>query len=98
MSLILIILPRAEFETEESFHFYNGFKANLGTDFLEELDEYLELILQNPKLFRENNLGFREAVLKRFPYLIIYEKIEGNLFVYSVFNTHRDPISKPKRF
>ncbi|WP_031426902.1 type II toxin-antitoxin system RelE/ParE family toxin [Flavimarina sp. Hel_I_48] len=96
MSLILIILPRAELEIEKSFHFYNVSRTDLGNNFLKELDYYFDLILQNPRTFRKNNLGFREAVIKRFPFLIIYEQLEDYLYIYSVFNTNRNPSTKPK--
>lgn len=94
MGLILIILPRAEFEIEKSFHFYNSLRTDLGNIFLNELDDYFELVLRNPQLFRKNRLEFREAVLKRFPFLIIYEQFEGYLYVYSIFNTCRNPLTK----
>jgi len=39
---------------------------------------------------------FRELALKRFPYVIIYEHTEEDIYVYSVFNTYQSPIKKRK--
>ncbi|MDI1256719.1 MAG: hypothetical protein PSV16_11525 [Flavobacterium sp.] len=40
------------------------------------------------------NPPYRQTLLRKFPYLIIYELVEETVFIYKVFNTHQDPEKK----
>jgi hypothetical protein len=56
--------------------------------FLEEWESTLEYIANNAEGCAKKYKEFRQAVLKRFPYLIAYE-IEGGSVIYTVINAKR---------
>ncbi|WP_257984540.1 hypothetical protein [Psychroflexus sp. MES1-P1E] len=48
----------------------------------------------NPKHFPQKRKPYREAFIKCFPFLLIYEITKGKVIVYSVFNTWQNPEKK----
>jgi hypothetical protein len=91
----LDIKEEADLEIIKAYLYYEGKLLGLGDEYLDELDKHLERIRHNPKHFAVKNKNYREAYIRRFPYLIIYEIEEMKVVVYSVFNTPQDPEKKP---
>ncbi|CAM3352648.1 type II toxin-antitoxin system RelE/ParE family toxin [Aequorivita lipolytica] len=91
-----LLLPIAYEELDEAVGFYEAHKKGLGKDFLEEINSIYFYLLENPFTFRKNNKGYYEAVLKRFPILIIYEVKENTIYIGSFFHTSRNPKTKPE--
>lgn len=91
----LIIKPRAENDLAEAITWYESQKSGLGKLFLDQVEKYLKNIGKNPFQYPSKRKPYREAFIKMFPYLIIYEVVENEVIVYSVFNTYRDPCDKP---
>ncbi|MBE8723515.1 type II toxin-antitoxin system RelE/ParE family toxin [Flavobacterium hungaricum] len=90
------ILPLAENEIDESIEFYESRSKGLGKQFLSYLKSYLKVLKTNPELFEiKKEPGYRELTLVKFPFVIIYEIIENEVIVYSVFHTSRNPQRKP---
>lgn len=90
------IKAEARLEIIDAFHYYEDKQTGLGDSFLNHLEIYLERITKNPEHFPQKRNPYREAYLKRFPFLIIYE-IEGlKVIIYAVFNTSRNPNKKHK--
>lgn len=70
-------------------------QINLGEEFLSELDTFLGVIKKSPAAFAKTGVDdFRQAVLKRFPYVIVFEVHGKEILVYSVFHTSRNPEAK----
>ncbi|MDG2193431.1 MAG: type II toxin-antitoxin system RelE/ParE family toxin [Polaribacter sp.] len=91
----LIIEPKAQEEIDTAIAWYESKQVGLGEVFLNYLDGYFQTLKNEKALFEiKRNPVFREVPLKRFPYIIIYEEYQNRVIVYSVFNTHRDPIKK----
>jgi len=90
------LLARAEIEMDESAFYYDSQSIGLGSNFLSEVEHICGLISRNPKRFPKNFDGFREAPMRRFPFLIIYKIDKNDLYVTSVFHTRRNPSNKPK--
>ncbi|NLJ00848.1 MAG: type II toxin-antitoxin system RelE/ParE family toxin [Bacteroidales bacterium] len=90
----LIIKPRAENDLAEAITWYESRKSGLGKLFLDQVEKYLNYIRRNPFQYPSKRRPYREAFIKMFPYLIIYEVVENEVIVYSVFNTYRDPRDK----
>ncbi len=68
---------------------YDDQKEGLGLSFLEEWEAVLDYISAHAEGCQIRYKSFRQAMFKRFPYLVIYE-IEGNkVVVYNVINTSR---------
>ncbi|MBP4137491.1 type II toxin-antitoxin system RelE/ParE family toxin [Flavobacterium geliluteum] len=90
------ILPLAENEIDDSIEFYESRSRGLGKQFMSYLQLYLKVLKTNPQLFEIKKApGYRELTLVKFPFVIIYEIIENEVIVYSVFHSSRNPQSKP---
>ncbi|RVT78558.1 type II toxin-antitoxin system RelE/ParE family toxin [Flavobacterium sufflavum] len=95
MKYTLEIKEEAVLDIKEAYLYYEERKIGLGNRFLDTLEIYLERVQQYPEHYQIRRKPYREAFIKDFPYLIIYE-IEGNkVIVYAVFNTWRNPNKKP---
>lgn len=94
MTFKLIIQEEAQLEVIEAFLYYEGKQNGLGDLFLDHLNSYFKWIRNYPFHFSQKRKPFREAVVKRFPFIIIYEVLESEVIVYSVFNTWQDPAKK----
>lgn len=98
MNYQIEFLAPASQELEEAFLWYEAKKENLGLEFLEELEFYLNLISENPKYFEANKskANLRKVPLVRFPYIIIYWVDENlkTIFIDAVFHSKR----KPKKY
>ena len=92
----LEIKEEADEEIIDAYLYYERKQVGLGEKFLLQLDIYFKKICSNPKHFEVTTRNYREAYLIKFPYLIIFEIEEMKIIVYSVFNTSKDPIKKPR--
>jgi mRNA-degrading endonuclease RelE of RelBE toxin-antitoxin system len=96
MSYRLIIKHEAFIDTVEAFIYYEHQQKDLGEAFLSLLDIFYERITKNPHHFPCKRNPYHEAFIKRFPFVIVYEIKDDEIIVYSVFNTHQNPIKKLK--
>lgn len=95
MKYELEIKQEAVFDIKEAYLYYEEQRIGLGNRFLKTLESYLQRVQKYPEHYQIKRKPYREAFIKDFPYLIIYE-IEGNkIIVYAVFNTWRNPSKKP---
>lgn len=94
MTYILELKEYAKAEIIEAYLYYEEKRTGLGEEFLEHLDTYFERIVANPKHFPQKRKPYREAFIKRFPFLIIYEIEKNKIIIYSVFNTWQNPVRK----
>lgn len=96
MTYILEVENEANLEIIEAYLYYEEKRVGLGEEFLEHLEVYFERITTNPKHFSQKRKPYREAFLRRFPFLIIYEVTKDKVIVYSIFNTWQNPQKKKK--
>lgn len=94
----LLLTPLAERDLEETLQWYNSQQENLGSKFIDTVEDYLIRILQYPKSYPIKSNSNREAYIKRFPYVIIYGVKDSTkeIIVYRVFNTYQNPDKKSK--
>jgi hypothetical protein len=92
----LVIKEEALGDMQNAYDYYENLKSGLGERFLEVLEEYFLRIQKSPELYQIKRLPYREAFIKVFPFVIIYEVIDDSLVIYSIFNTFRNPKAKPK--
>lgn len=93
----LVVTEAALLQLEESCLFYENRKKGLGFEFEQEIAEVLEIIEKNPLLFPLKFSDLREAVVKRFPFVIVYEIFEKQIIIVSIFHTKQHPAKKKKR-
>ncbi len=59
--------------------------------FLDEIDQAINRIENDPRQFPEHILGTRRLVLRRFPFLIIFRVTATGAEVIAVAHGHRRP-------
>jgi plasmid stabilization system protein ParE len=94
---IVELFQTATADIQESYDWYEEQSIGLGGRFVDEVDDYLALISKNPFQFAvQFSEKYRFALLKHFPFRIVYRIDERREYVYvsAVFHTSRDP----KRF
>ena len=87
----LIIKPRAILMTKDAYDWYEEQKPGLGEEFLNESDSIYLKLESHPEYFGKVKKNFRQAALKRFPFVIVYEIIKTEVVVFAVFHTSRNP-------
>jgi hypothetical protein len=97
MRYALEIHPKAENETLDAYNWYEDQYNGLGEMFLSDLESVYKKIELNPDFFSKAGKGFRQAVLKQFPYVVVYEIKRTRVVVYAVFHTSRNPKQKFRR-
>ena len=98
MAFRFFLLSRARKEISDAIEWYEKRQKGLGEIFLSEVESEIQQIVRNPWIYPESkgsNTNFRKAVLKRFPFLIIFKIDSEEVVIQSVFNTNLDPNKKP---
>jgi len=91
----LILKPEAENDLGEAIEYYQSKRKGLGLKFLKCVQKFFYRITKNPLHYPLKSNQFREAYIQKFPYIIIYEIIDNEIVVFSVFNTYQNPEKKP---
>lgn len=91
----LEIKEEAVFDMKQAYLYYEEQRIGLGNRFLDTLETYFERIQKYPEHYQIKRKPYREAFVKDFPYLIIYEIELNKIIIYAVFNTWRNPNKKP---
>lgn len=91
MKYILIVKPEAELDTLKSAKWYEEKQENLGVRFLDEVEEKLHLITQNPLHYQVRYKSTRLALIKHFPYAIHFTIEKEKVIVLAVLGTREDP-------
>jgi plasmid stabilization system protein ParE len=72
MNRKLILRPEAEAELAEAIDWYESRGKGLGADFMRAVDAAMAAIERNPERYQIIKGQVRRAVLRRFPYGLIY--------------------------
>ena len=85
------VTEKAEWEYHSAYLYYEQERVGLGSEFELEIEKSFKLIVQNPLLFPRKYKQHREALIRKFPYFIVYEIFKNSVIVHSVFHTSRNP-------
>ena len=83
--------PESALELDEAVKWYDNESKGLGKIFVSIFDETLLRTVRYPYFNTEIHPGFYRALMKKFPYGIIYSIEGGDLLVYAVAHLHRAP-------
>lgn len=86
---------KADFAT--AFAWYESERPGLGEAFGRAVEAQLSVIARQPELFLAIDERFRRVVVRRYPYVLVYEHDESMLIVHAVFHTSRDPARVRRR-
>ena len=84
-------LEHASIELDNAIEYYNIQSTGLGEKFLDEVLENIELILHFPQLWSQNSENTRKAVLRKFPFNLIYSMHKNKIFIIAVAHQNREP-------
>ncbi len=95
----IIFYPEAEKEYLESVIWYENNLIGLGQKFINEIENIIERIVINPLIFPIKKGKLREAVVKKFSFVIVFEISEKyqKILVLSVYHTSRNPKKKYRK-
>lgn len=85
------IRPEARNEMHQAFAWYEEKQPGLGYQFLFAVDVALERIRRHPKTFPLIEDEVRKALLRRFPYAILFELEDSRITVIAVYHGRRKP-------
>ena len=88
------IRPLASIEIIEAYDWYELQREALGVEFLDELEIFINSLRTNPKTYSFYKEPARQGQLNRFPYTVVYEIVESNVIIYSVFMARQNSIKK----
>ncbi len=91
MSGSIRFTPDAQTDIAEAYAWYEVQRRGLGEEYLVCLDAGFERITRMPEGHPEVYRSFRRALIRRFPYSIFYQIVDGSVIVYAVFHNSRDP-------
>lgn len=97
MTAQLIVRPEAEAELAEAFAWYEERISGLGLAFLFCVEAAIHAIQRNPRRHGIVHRSIRRALIRRFPYQVLYIVDKDRITVLAVFHAKRDPKRWTKR-
>ena len=91
MSYKLHPLSGVDDDISNAVECYESKQKGLGERFIDDWESTANYILSHPFSFSTKTKSFRQAVLKNFPYLIVYEIIGDLIVIYAVINSKQHP-------
>jgi len=91
MKYSLEVKDSAKKGATEAFLYYKEQQRGLGDRFLDKLELLLNEVPKHQKLYSEKYKHFRQALVKPFPYLTIFEIIDTTIVVHKVIYARRNP-------
>jgi plasmid stabilization system protein ParE len=87
----LVILSDARDDLALARGWYEEHRVGLGDEFVHAVEACLSGIAEDPLLYPTVHKRVRRAVLRRFPFLILYTVEGDRILVVAVFHASRDP-------
>ncbi|MBK6939499.1 MAG: type II toxin-antitoxin system RelE/ParE family toxin [Planctomycetes bacterium] len=97
MTLPIHFLPEAEREVVDAFAWYERQRRGLGLEFLLAFDAAIEKLRRIPDGHELVASRTRKALLRRFPYLVLYAVEADRVLITAVFHARRDPRDRTDR-
>jgi len=84
------LAPAAE-ELTKASQFYESKSAGLGTDFLDAVQQAVDVLRKQPLIGQELGAGLRKALTHTFPFTLIYSPEEKEILIVAVAHQRRKP-------
>lgn len=91
MSQKLVFRPQAREEIEQAAAWYDERGSGLSAEFLRALDATVGSIVRNPRQFPTAHREMRRALLRRFPYSLIFTVSDEEVLILSCTHWRQDP-------
>lgn len=89
--LSIAVEPEAEDDLLEAFEWYLKRRDGLGHEFIECVDDAFERISKNAEQFAVCYRNARQALVRRFPYVVVFVVEAKEASIIAVFHGRRDP-------
>jgi len=86
---------QAETDIDIAMGWYESQMRGLGFEFLDCLEESVNLILENPKLYAVKHKRLRGALIRKFPFTVFYSIEKTVIVVHAIFDNRQNPEKKP---
>jgi hypothetical protein len=96
MRFTLIIPEIVEEEIDEASVYYNKKQEGLGNKLYEDVTSTLIFLEKNPLSFQKSRRDYRHALLKKFPYLVIYKVYKDKILIFRFINARKHPVKRYK--
>lgn len=96
MSLNILITEDAELDISEAVDWYEEQQDGLSKRFITEVKQKIRLISKQPEIYPKRSGLKQEAILKIFPFTILFRVVKSEAVVYilAVYHTSRNPRQK----
>jgi toxin ParE1/3/4 len=84
-------LPQAREDLNKAAAFYEASVPGLGGAFLDDVERAIEDIRANPRIGAAIGRAFRRAVLRRFPFTIVYAERDDQILIIAIAHHRRRP-------
>lgn len=91
MSLPLVIRRAARADFDEAFDWHERQRPGLGLEFADRVQAVFDSIAGMPELRAPVHRDVRLALVKPFPYSVVYRIPDNRVVVLAVFHNKRDP-------
>ena len=85
------LTPEADFDAQHAIQWYDERDHELGDDFLQKVNECITSVEKNPEKYPIVHRKIRRALIKRFPYEILFEIENDEIIIYAIYHCARDP-------
>ena len=92
MKYSVVFHPKAEEEFKEAVWWYGVQQDGLELEFVRCIDDAIQKIKREPELYPIEFENFRKKVVKRFPFKILYEVVEDNIYILAAFHSRRNQV------
>ena len=87
----LIFHPDVALEVKESYKWYQEQATGLGDDFIHELEDAYQAIIELPDTWPKFQGGFRSFLLSKFPFSVIYSSKQIPPYIIAIMHNSRKP-------
>lgn len=87
----LLFHPLATKDYEGAIAWYSARSVRVALAFEREVERTLQLLRTNPEVWPSFDETHRRVLLRRFPYLLVYELFGGTIWIVAVMHAKRRP-------
>lgn len=95
--MTLKLHPLAENDLKIALNYYFDISPKLEKRFLSYIDKQFRNILNSPNLYQYETKTSQKVIMKKFPYIIIYEQYEDIIMILALFYTKQNPTRLTER-
>lgn len=74
--------------------YYENAQKDLGDYFVASVDDCLNSLKRNPEIYKVFFKSYRQAPVRKFPYVVVYRVKPDEIVIENVFNTYQNPLKK----